>query len=93
MNPLLLKQTLIKSLIGYGLFTIAFFIFGFYTAQNILTLIGAIYISLAWVKYLFKDNFLKFQKKHDTPAQSIHHSVPIISSLLAGLVCLIIALF
>lgn len=96
MKITLFISVLIKVIIGYLVFTVVLFVFDFYSAQNVLTLIGAVYLSLAWTKYLVKDNFLRLLKKHIVEDQNRLPSNYIFSSIsygLAAIFCLTIAFF
>ena len=95
MKRTLLTYTLIKLIVAFSLFGLSYLIFDFYTAQNIIVLMGAIYISVAWIKYLRKDNFLKKRNLSDDGLDEDRTTalkVSILSYLIPCLFILIVAL-
>jgi|LGVF01.2.fsa_nt_gb hypothetical protein len=96
MTKNIITHTSIKTFLAYILFFIVFLIWDFYIAQNVLTFIGALYISLAWLKYLFKDNFLKKNEKvknRDEATYRYTQKIAMYSYLISSVFILIIALF
>ncbi len=96
MTKNVITHTFIKTFVAYLLFLIVLLIWDFYIAQNVITFIGALYISLAWLKYLFKDNFLKKNEKvknRDKATYRNDQKIAIYSYLISSVFILIIALF
>lgn len=70
-----LYLTLLKSGIALIIFGITWILTDFYVSQNILIFVGALYLSVAWIKYLRKDKFLQKDKKINTPNNDVQTMV------------------